>query len=132
MAGYEMRNEPNVFFSTYEQFKQDTPGSIRKLAYFLGEEYGKLLDRDENIFKQVMEKSSPEFMKKIMEFESTDSADGKQEDVKVFNFVRKAKVGDWKHYFNRELLKKMADKIQEKTKGSDIMTLWKQPTEQDL
>lgn len=132
LAGYEMRNEPNVFFSTYEQFKQDTPGSIRKLAYFLGEEYGKLLDRDENIFKQVMEKSSPEFMKKIMEFESTDSTDGKQQDVKVFNFVRKAKVGDWKHYFNRELLQKMAAKIEEKTKGSDIMDLWKRPTEQDL
>ncbi|KAG0416261.1 hypothetical protein HPB47_006566 [Ixodes persulcatus] len=54
LHGYARKDDPNVFFFTYEQLKADTPGVILKLAYFLGEEYGKMLEGDQEMFRERM------------------------------------------------------------------------------
>ncbi|KAH9379389.1 hypothetical protein HPB48_013600 [Haemaphysalis longicornis] len=40
-AGFLLRNEPNVFFVTYEEITKDTRGVVVRLANFLGEQYRK-------------------------------------------------------------------------------------------
>ncbi|EEC08974.1 salivary sulfotransferase, putative, partial [Ixodes scapularis] len=142
LSGYSRKDEPNVFFITYEALKKDTPGSVLALAYFLGEDYGRLLEQSDELFQKVLRKSSPEFMKKVMEVDfkelmatfhtnrnpATDISDPTKQAQKngpaTFNFVRKGKVGDWKEHFTPEQFQRMRATIEEKSKGTNLMDFW--------
>ena len=58
-ACWALRDEPNVLFVTYEQLKQDRPGSIDRIAGFMGV----TLSEDER--KAVIEQTSFAHMKQI-------------------------------------------------------------------
>lgn len=64
--GYSCRNRPNVLFLTYEELKADTPATVLKLAYFLGEEYGEKLEKDADLFERVLARSSFEYMQRVL------------------------------------------------------------------
>lgn len=142
-GGYALKDEPNVFFVTYEQLKDDYRGMVLKLARFLGDEYGQQLEADEDLLQTVIDKSSTEHMRKVVKTSHADLAclfvnnkdllakmaqSATEESVKrakeVLNFVRVGKVGGWKETLTKEQLQKIEDRIQESLKESNFITLW--------
>ncbi|KAK8782445.1 hypothetical protein V5799_016222 [Amblyomma americanum] len=144
---YNLRDEPNVLFFTYEQLKSDTGLWILKIADFLGEEHGKALREDRDFYERVLQSSSLQAMKVVFNytpFERIQSLGNLSQErslrcldfCQAFSaaapemhrgsaFVRSGKVGDWKVHFTPEQVEKTKAWIEEKTKGSDVMTLWK-------
>ncbi|KAG0421868.1 hypothetical protein HPB47_002273 [Ixodes persulcatus] len=66
LSGYKHKDKPNVFFVTYEELQRNKADTVLRLAYFLGENYGRILEENENIFKEVLDKSTFSFMKGFM------------------------------------------------------------------
>ncbi|KAG0418965.1 hypothetical protein HPB47_004463 [Ixodes persulcatus] len=142
MCGYSHRNDPNVFFFTYEQLKGDSRGVILRLAYFLGEKYGRMLEADEELFERVLKKSSFEYMKRVFGMDADEfsaaltslevrpgngevvARRNDEDKTSQLNFFRRGKVNDWKELFSEEQVKRMKARIEEMTKGSDLMSLW--------
>ncbi|KAM7298647.1 amine sulfotransferase-like [Ixodes scapularis] len=134
---YARRNEPNVFFLTYEDLKADTPGMILKLAYFLGDEYGKALEQDEDLLRKVLERSSLEFMGRVLEPKASDlqTIVANFKDVNFtpcelsfkdrpnkFKTFRKGQVNTWKEYFTTEQAQRVQARLQDI--APELCTLW--------
>ncbi|KAL1474887.1 hypothetical protein MTO96_037694 [Rhipicephalus appendiculatus] len=66
LAGYSLKEEPNVLFVTYEQLKRDTRSVVLRLAYFLDERYGRALETDEHLLRTLLERSTAEHMKDVL------------------------------------------------------------------
>ncbi|EEC05845.1 salivary sulfotransferase, putative [Ixodes scapularis] len=140
LHGYARKDDPNVFFFTYEQLKADTPGMILKLASFLGEEYGKMLEGDQEMFREILNKSSFDFMSRVLEPRAqmfselfgglstpmgrSKNATSERNEEKDFKFFRKGKVNDWKEFFTPGQIQRMQARIDEMTLGTDLMQLW--------
>ncbi|XP_067134025.1 sulfotransferase ssu-1-like [Centruroides vittatus] len=147
LSWYERKDDPNVYFLTYEDLKSDTRGEILKLAKFMGEEHYETLVNNPDILDKVLEYSSVNYMKKTMNesfddlfIKTPDNLDNLPSGVRAFaeymkkhprfskkadgQFVRKGIVGDWKNHFSPEQERRMEERIKEKTKGSDLMKLW--------
>lgn len=140
-SGYALRDEPNVFFLTYEELKKNKREVVLRLAHFLGEEYGTTLEGNEELLQKVLDSSSPESMKSVVVIDLKDSPnkefqellsrrqgtckDGYGGDENKYGIVRAAKVGGWREYFTPELLRRMELRIREAEKKSQFMELWK-------
>ncbi|GIY03201.1 sulfotransferase 1C2 [Caerostris darwini] len=149
LSGYERRNEPNTLFLTYESILADRRGACLQIARFLGEDhYKNLLKNDEAVLKRVMEYSSMEHMKSTVDgFFKKQFSSIPPEELQMANpvlknlaelvretlrkgersigsFVRKGKVGEGKVSLSEDQLKKLSDRIKEKTAHSDVMSLW--------
>ncbi|XP_077508125.1 sulfotransferase 2A8-like [Amblyomma americanum] len=140
MSGYALRDEPNVFFLTYEELKQDTRRTVLRLAHFLGEEYGLALEEDGQMLANVLEWSKPENMKNVivLDLKEGDASEwkglftrkkmtskhGYEGDKTKFSVVKEARVGSWKKYFTPELLTRFEAKIQAKGEKAFFMELW--------
>ncbi|KAG0425719.1 hypothetical protein HPB47_027148 [Ixodes persulcatus] len=145
--GTEHRGDPNVFFLTYEDLKKDTRAWILRIADFLGEEYGRKLRADQGLLEDILKRTSLETMKEmnakvnetLMELKDLpeDEKPGwlkhsmKTMGIEATNqpvagdFIRKGAVGDWKNYFSADQVKRLKERIELKTHGSDVMDLWK-------
>lgn len=144
MAGYSLRQEPNVLFVTYEELKRDQRGAVQRIAHFIEERYGKMLEGDSEESRKslelILQRSTAENMRGVMVVNFSDHPDPLLDkrlkdmnisskaahggDPKRHNFVRKAKVGSWKEHFSPEQLRRLEARIAEKTHGSDVMNLW--------
>ncbi|KAL1477274.1 hypothetical protein MTO96_035864 [Rhipicephalus appendiculatus] len=140
-AGYALREEPNVFFVTYEELKKNTREVALRLAYFLGEKYGRALEKDEALLQKLLERSKPEYMRNVVVVDMSGKgnpqwnavlsrrkvtcAEGHEGDESKYSFVRIGKIGSWKDYFTPDLLRKMENRIMEAEKKSSFMDLWK-------
>lgn len=147
-SGYALRNEHNVFFVTYEQLKKDARGIVLRLAYFLGESYGKALADDEDLLEKLLDRSRPDNMRSVVVVDfganpntewdkmlsrwQTTCKEGYEGDNNKYSLVREAKVGGWKEYFTPELLRKMEMKIRQAEKTSSFMKLWADIREQAI
>ncbi|XP_037520700.2 amine sulfotransferase [Rhipicephalus sanguineus] len=145
VAGYSLKDEPNVLFLTYEELQRDIREVVIRLASFIGERFGKALKENglegQRLLDLIIRNSSAESMKKIMVFNfgkfcdqdadrrlraldiSTNSAH--EGDVKRHGCVGSCVVGKWKEYFSSEQLRRMETTIRKKTKGSSVMNLWR-------
>ncbi|KAG0410930.1 hypothetical protein HPB47_011956 [Ixodes persulcatus] len=145
LSWYEHRDDPNVFFLTYEDLKRDTRSWIVKMADFIGKEYGERMRADPGLVELIRKMSSIEHMKNVL----NDALKTPSQDVLLpsdetpeklsfeefmqymvnkpmtGDFVRKGVVGDWKSYFSQAQVRRMKDRIALKTAGSDVMALWK-------
>lgn len=144
-CAYDHRNEENVFFVTFEDLKADREAVVLKLGHFLGEEYGEALENCDDVFANVCEKSSFDYMKRVYGKEqglepsaASASPPGVGEHVitsgsgfllqdgdRFCRALRSGKVNDWKELFTLEHRDRMKARIAEKTKGSDLMSLWR-------
>ncbi|KAH6933650.1 hypothetical protein HPB50_017357 [Hyalomma asiaticum] len=144
MAGYSLRDEPNVLFLTYEQLKRDTRATVLALARFLGTRYEKMLqeaDGDGRVrLHSLLQRISADNMRKVLRIDLLQTcrpvlkklADGlissskasQAEKPGTYSFTRKAQIGSWKERFSPENLRAMEACIAEKTRGSDVMNLW--------
>lgn len=147
LSWYAHRNDPNVLFFTYEQLKKDTNFWTLKIADFMGDQYGKRLREDAVLLGKVIDASSLKNMQGIFNDQMRTlvkdmlslSPDKAIKSMEVYRemiaheeplhedigFVRKGVIGDWKSHFTNEQLEDMKAWITEKTKGSDVMNLWK-------
>ncbi|KAM7298004.1 sulfotransferase ssu-1 [Ixodes scapularis] len=141
LSGYNHREDPNVFFITYEELQRNKQEVVLRLADFLGGEHRRVLEENGDVFQQVLEKSTVEFMKNVLAInpkELTECITNNSPRVQPaqdisnqqscqpteINIIRKGVVGDWKQHFSRKNIEKMQAAIKERTKGSDIMKLW--------
>ncbi|CAN7995487.1 unnamed protein product [Ixodes hexagonus] len=138
--GYKLKDEPNVFFVTYEELHSNKAGVILRLAYFLGEEYRRTLEENEDVFRNVLKKSTVDFMKGFMRPSSEELnralsrnpelpeelkniSESKARETQI-NILRKGEPGGWKQYFKTETTKKMQDAIDEKIKRYGVPNIW--------
>ncbi|KAH7957510.1 hypothetical protein HPB52_019628 [Rhipicephalus sanguineus] len=139
-AGYALRDEPNVFFITYESIKRDTRGAVVRLSLFLGERYFKALQEKEALLEKIVELSKPEYSRDVLVLDFQDKSDewkdifqrnkvscsrGYRGDKTKFPMVRTAKIGGWKEFFTPYLLTRMEEKIREQGEKATFMELWK-------
>ncbi|XP_076358472.1 sulfotransferase 1C2-like isoform X2 [Tachypleus tridentatus] len=146
LSWYEHRHDLNVLFITYEEMKADTRAVILKIASFLGQTYKDLLESDEKLMDKILYQTSSGYMRKHLNEQMenfysnpvlwrNDSPEGlkyvneyfknkKLEMPKEMKFVRKGVVGDWKNYFSASQSKLLREKFKEKTKGTNIASLW--------
>ncbi|XP_075539967.1 3-beta-hydroxysteroid sulfotransferase-like [Dermacentor variabilis] len=140
-AGYALKEQPNVFFTTYEELKKNTREVVLRLAYFLGEQYGLALEEDEVSLQKLLERSQPDYMRSIVVVDLSGKAnpqweevisgkkvtckEGYEGDENKYSYVRSGKVGSWKDYFTPDLLRLMENRILEVEKESSFMNLWK-------
>lgn len=141
--GYSHRDDPNFFFMTYEQLSQDKRGTIIKLAHFLGEEYGRQVEDDEELLETILDRSSVPYMKKFLKVTHADlaclfvrnpeilakMAEQATEETRAMakeeiHFVRNGKAGGWRQILTTEQLAKIEQKIVDVSKDSDFMRLW--------
>ncbi|CAN8008842.1 unnamed protein product [Ixodes pacificus] len=146
LSWYAHRSDPNVLFMTYEDLKKDTESCVLKVADFIGEEYGrKLRDQPEllerivsNVSLEAMKGLEKETKKKVTQrrvAETSTMPEGVRTKPVLFfspfgvpfsgDLVRKGVVGDWKNHFSPVQVERMKERIAFKTKGSDVMCLWK-------
>ncbi|XP_040079552.1 sulfotransferase ssu-1-like [Ixodes scapularis] len=143
MSWYSHKDDANVFFVTYEELKRNFNDTVSRLARFLGEEYARPLETDEELFQKVVDHSSIKFlsqlltitegkMKTMEEKGDNDVLDaakrfvcnksGKPSPLKIF--VRKGIVGDWKTHFGEKHLDRLRSRIQEKKAVAVVKALW--------
>lgn len=138
LTGYARRMEPNVFFITYEELTRDTPGAIKRLAHFIGPEYGTAVDENQSLLRSILEKSSVRYMKSLIHTKQKVMTEMFQKNENMtpvtsrysengdVAFVREGIVGGWKSFFTRDQLRKMEERILEVSRTSDVMNLWQE------
>lgn len=138
-SGYSRRHEPNVFFTTYEELQSNKGEVISRLARFLGEDYGRMLEEHSGLMQNILDKSSIEFLKGVVKTDISEMEDIFLKDApissktskaganikKSMSLVRVGGVDSWKQYFEDEHLKKMRAKIEERKQVSMMADLWK-------
>ncbi|CAN8029627.1 unnamed protein product [Ixodes persulcatus] len=143
MSWYSRKDCTNVFFVTYEELKRTFRETVLRLARFLGEEYAKPLESDEELFHKVVEQSSLSSTSQLLNFtektveQLVKNGDGNLlESLKRFvcddsgelksvnPLVRKGIVGDWKTLFKKEHLDRMRRRIREKKMALVLKALW--------
>ncbi|XP_077535460.1 amine sulfotransferase-like [Haemaphysalis longicornis] len=147
-AGYALRHEPNVFFLTYENLKKDTRGTVLRLAGFLGKNYFRALDENEELLQNILKWSTPDFMRSVVVIDfdkkedetwkelfsahSLSCKEGHEGDKAKYALVRKAKVGGWKEYFTPDHLARLEKKISDEGDKATFMELFKDIREEAL
>lgn len=145
---YAHRNDKQVFFTTYEQLKEDRKSVIQKVAAFLGKEYVEAIEKDNSIFNNILHFSDFDYMKKNITHLSDPNlvADHELDDPSTFEgirhmrkyakslnlpnlgklqYVRKGVTGDWKIEFSEEQSERFNKKFFERTKGTEIETIYR-------
>ncbi|KAH9378037.1 hypothetical protein HPB48_009847 [Haemaphysalis longicornis] len=147
--GYALRNEPNVFFTTYEELTADTRTTVLKLSRFLGESYARELEQDDELLEKLLDRCTANTMRSLLVADFSGNSnkgdwydtmrridisckEGHEGDGKKYGLIRKAVVGDWKNYFSSEQLRRLEAKIREEEKNSSFMSIWKDIREEAL
>ncbi|CAN8009802.1 unnamed protein product [Ixodes pacificus] len=146
LSWYAHRSDPNVLFMTYEDLKKDTESCVLKVADFIGEECGRKLRDQPELLERIVSNVSLEAMKGLEKkmktkvaqrrvAEPSEMPEGVRTKAALFggpvakpfcgDLVRKGVVGDWKNHFSPLQVERMKEWIALKTKGSDVMCLWK-------
>ncbi|KAH7957038.1 3-alpha-hydroxysteroid sulfotransferase [Rhipicephalus sanguineus] len=147
-AGYALKDQPNVFFLTYEELKANTRSAVLRLARFLGDSYGAALEDDDQRLQNILEWSMPQHMRKTMviDYKANDtsqwdelftdkqarSKEGCEGDKHKYAVVKEARVGSWKEYFTPQLLARLEMKIQEEGDKASFIDLWKDIREEAI
>ncbi|GBM74629.1 Sulfotransferase 1C4 [Araneus ventricosus] len=139
---YPHRNDPNVFYTTYEEMKKDIKSVILKISKFLGQEYIDAIEKDNAILNNIVLYSGIDYMKemfaKLFESEKKDINNlqmltGRQymynfkkslnppDDIPEQQFIRKGIVGDWANHFSSDQKERFNQKFLEKMKGTEVL-----------
>ncbi|XP_035218190.1 sulfotransferase 1E1-like [Stegodyphus dumicola] len=108
---WKHRNDENVLFLFYEDLQKDLPKNLKKISDFLG----KPLTAEE--IKAVVDHCS---FKNMAKSESVGLSDEDVVDGQGSKFFRKGKVGDWKNYFNEEMISKLDQQVEHVLSGSGL------------
>ncbi|GAB0086184.1 sulfotransferase [Sergentomyia squamirostris] len=111
---WNMREEENILFLTYEDMKKDHPSVIRKTAEFFGKSY-----TDEEIetladhltFDKMSKNESVNLINGMDNIQKMNNIRKKDES---YNFIRKGKVGSYRDEMTPELIERFDTWIQER------------------
>ncbi|KAL1474490.1 hypothetical protein MTO96_037936 [Rhipicephalus appendiculatus] len=108
-SAYDLREEPNVLFVTYEEMTKNRREVLLRVAYFLGEHYGRALADDELLLDKILNKSNADYMRNavVIDFRNLPLPNSKQlsevrritcnkcdgGDETKYSLVRTARVG---------------------------------------
>ncbi|XP_075539951.1 amine sulfotransferase-like [Dermacentor variabilis] len=139
-SAYAIRDEPNLFFVTYEELKKDIKGTVLRLASFIGVRYERAMLENSQMLQDILEWSKPEHMRKVvvLNFRESETPEWNDLFVKInvtskegyggdrtkYALVKEAKVGGWKEYFTPDLLARLEKKIQEEGDNASFLELW--------
>ncbi|XP_075726161.1 sulfotransferase ssu-1 [Rhipicephalus microplus] len=65
-TAFQRKDEPNVFFVTYEEMTEDHGGVVLRLADFLGSEYCRPLRENSELLDEIVRKSTSEYMRNML------------------------------------------------------------------
>ena len=101
---WQEKENPNVYFVTYEAMKADVQYEVKRVAAFLGREV------------------SDEYVKRLVEAASFNSLkERRKEDGKMDpEYFRKGIVGDWVTFFNEEQRQYVDTMYEERIKAANI------------
>ena len=63
MSWYPHLHDEQIFFTTYEDMKQDLKSVVLKIASFLGQEYIDAIEKDNNVLNNILRLSEFDYMK---------------------------------------------------------------------
>nr|XP_050037736.1 sulfotransferase 1A1-like [Dermacentor andersoni] len=143
---YSRRNENNVLFLTYEDLCAQTVLQVKRIAEFIGKQYGQRIQRDSAMLQRVLAMSSKEqmrpifrdYMRQAVQFlvqqrtsRNVPISPELQNVLKFLNdrpprheFVRSAAVGEYESFLAEGDKVALRNWISSKTLGSDVMSLW--------
>lgn len=130
--GYALKDEPNVFFVTYEELHKDTRAIVLRLSYFLGEQYAGALKGDTSLLEKILEQSTADRMRDVMvvtmrpkpDGSTVTSKTGYRGDHSRYTMVRSARVGEWKEYMSPHHLRRLEAKLRQAGQKAAFMSLW--------
>nr|XP_042912893.1 sulfotransferase ssu-1 [Parasteatoda tepidariorum] len=144
LSWYPHRNDPNLYYTTYEDMKKDIKKVIVDMAKFLGDEFIGAIEKDNSVLNNIVNFSSFEYMKKNFgevynlkpkegeTLTEPNTYEGLQhvrhliseidlpKELPELKFIRKGIVGDWKNALTEEQAERLDRKFKEKTEGTDI------------
>lgn len=110
------RDDPNVFFTTFEAMRDDPRAVVVDVGRFLGERFAASVD-DPTVLGQVLEHSSFARMREDQQrWSSARPADAP--------FIRKGVVGDWESCFSPAQARRLLARLEEHTAGTWMASLW--------
>lgn len=115
---WQIRNSPQVFFTSYERMKSDLPGIIREVCKFLDKTISdqQLTELVDHLSFDKM-KNNPS-CNHIKEFESMRAAAGREVDD--FNFVRRGIVGSHRDELPSNVIHEFDEWIYENLKDYNL------------
>ncbi|XP_055924271.1 sulfotransferase ssu-1-like [Argiope bruennichi] len=142
---YPHRNDPNVFYTTYEHMKMDIQSVIIRLSRFLGKEYIDAIEKDNNVLNNIKFYTNFNYMKEnlsnIYLIKKGSDLENMYEGLRYrsdfvaslnttqnlpgLQFMRKGIVGDWKNHFSSKQTKRMNRKILLHLKDTEFLQ-WNQ------
>ncbi|EEC14497.1 salivary sulfotransferase, putative [Ixodes scapularis] len=136
-CGYEHRDRSNVFFLAYEELKTDTSNVVLRLAYFIGEDYGKTVEENDDVFERILEKCSFEYMRRVFgmdasryanvltsycDFPQNSAAEDVRESTGPLFSVRKGRARGWRDYYTHEQMQRMRLRLEQTCKN--LSKIW--------
>jgi len=112
LEAWQQRHHPNMLFLFYEDMKRDLPGTLRRVASFLGKSL-----TDEQV-SQLVHHLSFENMR------NNDYANSlRYQDagiLEMHSFIRAGRVGGWKEHVTPETDRRLNEWIRRSTEGTDL------------
>ena len=99
LAWWKVRDQDNIFITTYEEMNKDREGVVRKVAKFLGKELS------DEVVQKIVELTGFEQMKSNPLVNGQHAAKAGLFDYSKSQLMRKGQVGDWKNYFTEDQAK---------------------------
>ncbi|KAH6926206.1 hypothetical protein HPB50_015818 [Hyalomma asiaticum] len=144
---YSRRNEPNVLFLTYEDLHDTTVLQVKRIAEFLGEEYGERVRKDPAMLQRVVNMTSKERMRPLFRTYLADflkftarerlgrnaPVSPELQDVVEFlsdcqgprhEFVRNGAAGAYETFLSKDQKEVIEDWFLSKASGTGVIDLW--------
>lgn len=130
--GYVLKDEPNVFFVTYEELHKNTQAVVVRLARFLGEQYSTALEGDASLLQKILDQSTGEHMRDVMvvsmrpkpDGSTVNSKTGYRGDKSKYSMVRSGRIGEWKEYMGPHHLQRLEAQLRQAGDKASFMELW--------
>ncbi|KAG0412953.1 hypothetical protein HPB47_009886 [Ixodes persulcatus] len=136
MSWYSHKDDSNVFFVTYEEFKRNFKDTVLRLARFLGEEYARPLETNEELFQKVVDQGSIQSLSQILMItEGTMKSMEEKGDSDILDAGKRfvcnesgkpstQNILDWKSHFGEQHLDCLRRRIEEKKAVAVVKALW--------
>ncbi|XP_077998115.1 sulfotransferase 1C4-like [Glandiceps talaboti] len=115
LGWWEHKDEDNILYLKYEDFKKDPRAYIRKIAVFLD------VDMPDDMEDKILDHCSIKNMKQNKAVNIEHLSRNKDNEA---GFIRKGIVGDWRNHLTVDQNRRLEEKYEERMKGSGLDFDW--------